>query len=947
MTALAAAGLGLMAGAAEAPPVALPDVADSDPSAATAADQSDVAGEDPQLDFESVSPQAPGEPDVVQRVFVPVDDAQHPVGGKMYVPLDFYNTLLRQAAADSEQPGDWLITRAAYHATLSPLGAQKNLGMAEFKAAFDLHVFRPNVEVHLPLGEKGLALVADSAKLDGRSIELVWSESHRALSFLAEQTGVFRLELGLEPLLHRDDGMTGFELSLPPLPNAALSVTSSGEPVAVEVSGVRGAVSAVRAGGLADAASDHELHADLGPTHRIELRWPDDTSMPASLPNVDVEELIWVKLQPGSPVIDARFKFRIVDGRVRRVRVLADPRLRLLPSWTAASPVTALHITPGDPETIDLEISGEAGEHVVVDLTFLVAGTSGIGNFRLPRLEVSGARLTNRLLAVTIDPALHWEEQLGDEVRQLAPADFSAAWGDSEAKPQLVCAIPRGEAAWSLATRPRETHNTIEQVAKLELGAGTANVELNAAIMTTAGHNFQLRLVGPPDLEVDRVTLLDDGVEQVARWAKDKSGTVTAFLTGPLAGRQQFALRGHMGIPTTGEFSFPSFQWPGAELKKNHLQIFRQAQTLVEIEPSADMTAVETTLADKDRPEWGRLIGSYALDSDQASVKLKSKPNLPDAQVREIIFVGRDQELWTATVDYQVTVASGLVDVLRFEVPPQWTEPYQVDPAARFEVVPIPGENRRQLLLYPPEPIAGQYHVRIRGRLVPSMGDRLRAADIVPRGAAKLERFVVLPQRWESQQMDWETTGLTATTVPAEWQPPLSATWPMSFYQVLGEHFQAALKSIDRPTGRPRVRLADIHAAWHADGAYAGVASFDLDPAGSTEAILDVPPKVELVHLSVAGLPVAASPVGADKWRFELGSTQLPQRIEAVFRGVLSAKSEPIRRMHVPAPGIEGVHVDRTLWTVYGPPSAGTPALPDAASQCTPVRAGVVKTASH
>ena len=102
-----------------------------------------------------------------------------------------------------------------------------------------------------------------------------------------------------------------------------------------------------------------------------------------------MEELIWVKLQPGSPVIDARFKFRVIDGKVRRVRVLADPRLRLLPSWNTGSAVTALHTLPGDPETIEMELAAAAGEQVTLDLTFLVAGTSGIGNFRLPRLEAA------------------------------------------------------------------------------------------------------------------------------------------------------------------------------------------------------------------------------------------------------------------------------------------------------------------------------------------------------------------------------------------------------------------------------------------------------------------------------------------------------------------------------------------------------------------------------
>ena len=113
------------------------------------------------------------------------------------MPLEFYSALLRQVAAASEQPGDWLLTRSAYRVTVSPMGAEKSIGVAEFRATFDLQVFRPNVEVKLPLGHDGLALVAGSAKLDGRAIEVLWPESQRTLSFVVEQAGTCRLELGL------------------------------------------------------------------------------------------------------------------------------------------------------------------------------------------------------------------------------------------------------------------------------------------------------------------------------------------------------------------------------------------------------------------------------------------------------------------------------------------------------------------------------------------------------------------------------------------------------------------------------------------------------------------------------------------------------------------------------------------------------------------------------
>ncbi len=109
-------------------------------------------------------------------------------------------------------------------------------------------------------------------------------------------------------------------------------------------------------------------------------------------------------------------------------------------------------------------------------MTFLLTETSGIGNFRLPRLEVAGAASSKRLLAVTLDPTLHFEEQLGDDVKPQSAADFLAAWGPASQEPQLVYAIPRGIAAWLLATRPPEARNVVEQATVCSFGQGTAGV---------------------------------------------------------------------------------------------------------------------------------------------------------------------------------------------------------------------------------------------------------------------------------------------------------------------------------------------------------------------------------------------------------------------------------------------------------------------------------------
>src|SRR5207302_7871115 len=131
----------------------------------------------------------------------------------------------------------------------------------------------------------------------------------------------------------------------------------------------------------------------------LAVRWPAANGADSAA-NLEVEELLWLKVQPGSMVVDARFKFRVLDGRVRQVRLLADPRLQLLPLPKDDSPISQVHALPGDPSTINVELSHPEADQVVVDLSFLATDTSGVGNLRLPRLESTGARATKRWLAV-------------------------------------------------------------------------------------------------------------------------------------------------------------------------------------------------------------------------------------------------------------------------------------------------------------------------------------------------------------------------------------------------------------------------------------------------------------------------------------------------------------------------------------------------------------------
>ena len=283
----------------------------------------------------------------------------------------------------------------------------------------------------------------------------------------------------------------------------------------------------------------------------------------------------------------------------------------------------------------------------------------------------------------------------------------------------------------------------------------------------------------------------------------------------------------------------------------------------------------------------------------------------------------RDGDRWMAQIACHVKVLEGVVDALAFDIPPQWVEPYRVEPAARIKIVPVPGEARRQLVVYPDQPLGDKWDVRLSGRVALSAGERLRVPDIVPQRIQQVDRFVVLPQRLDLQQIVWETMGLARATLPSDVVPQTVGGESTAAYQVEGERFQALLKSVQRASTTARVKLADIQVVGQADGSCQGVATFDVEPAGATTCVLQLPANCQLLHASLESVPAQLAPLGDDRWRLSLGPPELPQRLEVIYVGHASSSSG---HGHFEAPRLNDLQVDQTLWTIYDLQRAADPA---------------------
>ena len=859
------------------------------------------------------------------RVVVPVDNAGKPATPTYYIPDSFYKQLHRLAAAANGQPKGWLVTRANYHGVISRDPVTRQLGMATLKASFDIRVFQSNVQVFLPLIRDSLGGVINGMRIEGRSVVARWNDSGTELLAGSLGVGEHRLELEIQTKIQSDATTSGIDVAILPLANSTVLITLPPDLPTIDLPTAHGRVQIDK--------DRNELSAQLGADNHLAVRWPSGAGAQAAMPTIDVDELIWMRVRPGTTILDAKFKFRVLEGRLRQVQLLADPRLRLLPSNNPQSPVAAIRATPGDPQRIELDLTRSVEDQVVIEVQFLLTGSSGVGNLRLPRLESTGTRAAKRWLAVNVDPALEYHEQLGEDSRPLTAIEFAAAWGLTDLRPQAVYGIPRGETMWILSTQPTEPQTTVEDLLAVSFGKNFTAFELNANISIVQGYLSQLTMQVPGKASIERVSVLDGDAERVARWSMAEDGRLTVFLTTPLTGEHRLRVRGRTDVDPQQPNLVPRAELLSSRLKRHELQLFRQGDLLVQVEAPDTFISVEPTQLDLP-DDFGTRLASYRCDDLKAEVMIKKSGNSPQAKAVAVTSLDHGADSWTAQLEYHLDVSNGLVDVLQFEIPPQWSDPYQIEPSLRRKIVPVPGEARRQMFVYPQQPIGDHFKLKIRGRVALSPGDRLRVPEIVPQRVQEIERYVVVPRSLDGQQVAWETMGLTPAELPREFVRSGSTAESASVFHVSSDHFQAAIKAVRRARAASKVKLADIHVAWTGDNRFRGVAMYDLQAAGADHCLVELPSEFRLVHALLEGLPAQVTELVENQWRIALGPSQLPQRLEFVYCGPLSGSAASKRFQ---APRLVDLETDITLWTIDSPIGYGSPRVESPAEAVEPV----------
>ncbi|MBN2473676.1 MAG: hypothetical protein JXB62_03635 [Pirellulales bacterium] len=867
-----------------------------------------AGGQESRQELPATGPSAPAP---VHRVFIPIDDAKQPAGDKYYVPEVLYEQLHRRAAAAAVQPQGFLLRSATYRGALSKQAASGGMVVDPLKATFQLQVFGTVARIPLPFLGKEAVLLPDGALLDGRVIQPQWQPDGSVLVLEVPEPGNYRLELSVRPMARGGQEPAGIDLAIPRLATSRLELALPPDASGVEVPSAVGMVRIEK--------QPPKIVAELGPTDRLTVHWPGGAGVAPSGSAADVEELLWLKVQPGSVSVSARFKFKIIAGQIRELQLATDPALQILPLAGDDPPTVQTRAAPGRRQIISLEWPRAVSKSVVVDATFKLKGTSGVGHLRLPEVRALGTRSTRRWLAVSVDPELVHEAPAAGRFEAVAVPDFLSAWGNASSQPLLAYRLGPGEIDWALRTELCEPQIAGRHQLACSFERGSVELRLEAELTPKAGYIFQHRLKAPPGMQIEHVSAMEEGAERAARWSQDPDGSITVFLKGLMTGPQRLLLRARLPI-RDGQtpLELPLVQIERLSAQSSEVRLYRRPSVRLEIGEVQGMVAVEDPAGQPIVPDLGRAAARFRADGGQpGKITLSVLPNQPQTRTDQITRLLCHGGSWDAEVDFRIRVTDGLLDTIPIEVSSLFGGPYRVqaDPSAICEVLDAPGQPRR-LIVRPQSAIGDEYRFTLISSLALTPSDRPRAPQVEPRLPGPLTRLLCLPTHSQDQPASWEIRGLEKTTPPDNLEKsPLES---FTAYRIVGEPWRAVLRLQSDSDGAARVRLADVHVAWKTDGSCHGVTAFDLEPGKATDCRLRLPLGYDLVHVSVAGVPTTPVRIDPESWQLPLGPQQLPQRVEIVFRGALSGPlRSATRRFETPV--LEGLPAEETLWTVLGP----------------------------
>ncbi len=806
---------------------------------------------------------------IVFDVFMPVNDQREPYGEYVYLPEEFYQRMRNRYSQLKTGSRDWLLTSANYELTWNEDVAAETAITPMITSVIEISTTDIVVDVVLPFWKSECKSVR--VLQQGQEIRTQWHESQQGLQFQLASTGVHELTILIEPLSARAESQR-FSLHIPKVVDAKLITNhiESGQHVVV-----RG-----HAGATTVDLAARQTSVQLGRTGLFEVLWSSDEAELLTSAILEVDQYQWLRLAPHSVTVDVRLQFDVLAGNAQQFSLQVDPRLKLLPIQAGQLISESPLIQEGEQTTIQFTLEQPTSEGFEVLLQFYIDGASGIGNIAVPRIHTMVQRQNEHWMAFSVHDELTWQSDVGVTTSQANYEKLQRVFNAADAF-SGVFDIQENDIP-TITTTPRVTTTLVEQHCDVTIDAEKVVVRYFADIEVANNSVMQHRFKIPQRFQLESLSMFQNGIPLEAQMHVAQEGYLSVFFNQGLTGTHSFELRGFVQL-TDQAIQVPVVSLEQASIRSEQVRVYTTDSVLARILAPSDIV-FPTVERRFDASHRGRLLAVFPSAADALMCEIRATQNSTSFSGVIATSMHDIDGDWIVRIRSQLQLVQGELSTLRIAVRNVDIQTITVSPNFQYEL--IDGDRGEQwIVLRPDDPTQTYYEWMVEFKLAQDGGAvQVPNVRIVDLGNDKIQSYVYVPQfdrlgkkiQWDSKNAK-PLSRWSNAIIPSEVTPESHYVFPLSVNSDI--HLLASVDAQNQGV----VTLADYEVTLTNSQQLFAIAKYYLVPMTGDEFVLSWPESLELVGVSVHGVPLPVRQGVTKSLRIPIQSNTDFHEIEVVF----------------------------------------------------------------
>lgn len=521
------------------------------------------------------------------------------------------------------------------------------------------------------------------------------------------------------------------------------------------------------------------------------------------------------------------------------------------------------------------------------EIRILCSQKTGLGFNRLvsPGIQFPEVKLTETRIGVSASAEFQLQAELRAGVSDLAVAQFVQGWPQGKTPPRVAIVVEPGK-NWVIEILPAISQVAVSQQTEYVIRRTDLLVQWDAEIAASGEPSSLYFIQVPPALQLDSISVLEASVNRLVRFARTSPDRVSLLMRTASTEPRQIRLRGSLPITPAKPVSLPVLNLENAAVSSSLLKVFREDETQVELtqtqglrmlDPAARAQAVVSII----QPERSRLVGEWEVLAPTPGIEAQviASANAPQmAHESTVRFETRDSK-WRLDQSIKLTIQSGVVDELVFDLPKGLREPLEITPSMPFQIVRKENESA-QLVVRPEQAWKETRELRIAGEYLPEFGDAELSLASIRLLQSKFQLgWIAAPKQAGSGVFAWKGIGSEEVPTP---QGQLAG----ADFQWFQQRDDSATVRLQRSTINQRVTSARLLGAIALQNErYVGAFTWFWGSASAPKVELVSPEGLRILRVRVVGSSARVTQLSDLRWQMTTAPGSAPPSLEVVFTG--------------------------------------------------------------